>query len=104
MSIQKVCHKMSRIFFVIILSMTVTIVGSSLSGNIYAASAKLSKKEIKMAISQSEKIKIKGTKKKAVWSSSNFKVASVKKGIITAKKEEKQRLLQRLAIKSYIAK
>ena len=47
MSIQKVCHKMSRIFFVIILSMTVTIVGSSLSGNIYAASAKLSKKEIK---------------------------------------------------------
>lgn len=51
MSIQKVCHKMSRIFFVIILSMTVTIVGSSLSGNIYAASAKLSKKEIKMAIS-----------------------------------------------------
>lgn len=57
-----------------------------------------------MAISQSEKIKIKGTKKKAVWSSSNFKVASVKKGIITAKKEEKQRLLQRLAIKSYIAK
>lgn len=104
MSIQKVCHKMSRIFFVIILSMTVTIVGSSLSGNIYAASAKLSKKEIKMAISQSEKIKIKGTKKKAVWSSSNFKVASVKKGIITAKKRGKATITAKIGNKKLYCK
>ena len=57
-----------------------------------------------MAISQSEKIKIKGTKKKAVWSSSNFKVASVKKGIITAKKRGKATITAKIGNKKLYCK
>ncbi len=52
-----------------------------------AGTAKLSKKSVKLEVGDSKKIKVKGTKTKAVWSSSDEKVATVKNGKITAKAE-----------------
>lgn len=50
------------------------------------AKIKLNKKKITITIDQKAKLKVKGTKKKATWKSSNPKVVSVnKKGEITAK-------------------
>ena len=55
--------------------------------SVEAAAAKLSKKSVKLEVGDSKKIKVKGTKTKAVWSSSDEKVATVKSGKITAKGE-----------------
>ena len=55
--------------------------------SVEAAAAKLSKKSVKLEVGDSKKIKVKGTKTKAVWSSSDEKVATVKSGNITAKGE-----------------
>ncbi len=52
-----------------------------------AGTAKLSKKSVKLEVGDSKKIKVKGTKTKAVWTSSDEKVATVKNGKITAKAE-----------------
>ena len=55
-----------------------------------AQKPKLSKTKVTLTVSESVKhptftLKVKGTKKKAKWSTSNKKVATVKKGKITAK-------------------
>ena len=52
-----------------------------------AAKVKLNKKSLTLTVGKTYKLKVKGTKKKVKWSSSNKKVASVnKKGKVTAKK------------------
>ena len=52
-----------------------------------AATAKLSKSKVTLEVGDSKKIKVKGTKTKVVWSTSDKKVATVKSGKITAKGE-----------------
>ena len=54
----------------------------------HAAKVKLSKTRLTLYLKKSATLKVKGTKKKVKWSSSNKKVASVsKKGKVTAKKK-----------------
>ena len=51
-----------------------------------AATVKLSKKSVKLEVGKTKKIKVKGTKESVTWSTSDKKVATVrKKGKITAK-------------------
>jgi len=52
---------------------------------------KLNRKKLTLKVGQTAKLKVKNTKKKIKWSSSNKAVASVnKKGKVKAKKLEKQ--------------
>lgn len=55
-----------------------------------SSKVKLSKKNVTLIISQKQKIKVKNVKNtKVKWKSSNTKIASVKKGVIVAKKKGK---------------
>ena len=56
------------------------------SGQAHAASIKLSKKTVYLAKGATYKLKVKGTKAKVKWKSSNKKIATVSKGKIKAKK------------------
>lgn len=52
-----------------------------------SSKVKLSKKNVTLIISQKQKIKVKNVKNtKVKWKSSNTKIASVKKGVIVAKR------------------
>ena len=51
-----------------------------------AAKIKLNKKKATIKVGATLKLKVKGTKKKATWKSSNKKVATVKAGKVTGKK------------------
>lgn len=72
--------------------------------SVEAAAAKLSKKSVKLEVGASKKIKVKGTKKKAVWSSSDEKVATVKSGKITAKGEGSCKIIATVGSKKLTCK
>ena len=56
--------------------------------NVYAASIGLNKKSLTLTVGKTATLKVKGTKKKVVWSSSNRKIATVtKKGKVKARKK-----------------
>ena len=58
------------------------------SVNVYAASIGLNKKSLTLTVGKTATLKVKGTKKKVVWSSSNRKIATVtKKGKVKARKK-----------------
>lgn len=88
---------MSRKMFTRILAfvMTVAMVSASFTITAEAASkVKLSKKKVTLTITDTKKnptvtLRVKGVSKKAKWSTSNKKVATVKKGKVTAKKAGK---------------
>lgn len=69
------------------------------------AAARLNKKSISLAVGQTFKLKVKGTKKKIKWSSSNKKIASVsKKGVVKAKKKGKCVITAKVGSKKYKCK
>ena len=70
-----------------------------------AAKVKLNKKSLTLTVGKTYKLKVKGTKKKVKWSSSNKKVASVnKKGKVTAKKAGKVTITAKIGKKKYKCK
>lgn len=70
-----------------------------------AAKVKINKKSVTLTKGKSVTLKIKGTKKKAKWTSSNKKVASVnKKGKVTAKKKGTAKITAKIGKKKYVCK
>lgn len=77
--------------------------------NVVSASSKikLSKSSITITEGQTKKIKVKNNKKKlkVKWKSKNKKIATVsKKGVITAKKAGKTKIIAKIGKKNYICK
>lgn len=70
-----------------------------------AASVKLNKTKITLEVGDTQKLKVKGAKvSKVKWSSNNKKVASVKKGIVTAKKAGKANIVAKVNKKKLTCK
>lgn len=70
-----------------------------------ATKPKLSKSKLTLSVGQSATLKVKGTKKKVVWSTSNKKVAKVsKKGKVTAVKKGTANITAKVAGKKLICK
>ena len=65
------------------------------------AAAKISKKKVSLMVDETVTIKMKGTKKKVTWTSSDTSVASVSKGKITAKKEGSATITATVGKKKY---
>ena len=69
------------------------------------AAVKLNKKAITMYSGKTYKLKIKGTKKKPKWSSSNKNIATVtKKGKVKAKKRGTCKIIAKIGSKKYTCK
>jgi uncharacterized protein YjdB/uncharacterized protein YfaP (DUF2135 family) len=67
-----------------------------------ASKIKLNKKKLSLYVKNKATLKLKGTKKKVKWSSSNKKVATVsKKGVVTAKKKGKATITAKVGKKKY---
>ncbi len=70
-----------------------------------AAKIKLSKKSVTITKGKSVTLKLKGTKKKPKWSTSNKKVATVsKKGKVTGKKAGNAKITAKVGKKKYVCK
>lgn len=70
--------------------------------SVSAAEVKLSQKKLTMEAGEKKTLKVKGTKKKAKWSTSNKNIAEVSaKGIVTAKKSGKAVISAKAAGKTY---
>lgn len=72
--------------------------------NVSAATVKLDRTKITLAIKQTTTLKLTGTTKKPTWSSSNTKVATVSStGLVTAKKKGTATITAKLGSKKYTA-
>lgn len=89
-----------------ILMFSVILNGNRNDVQVFAKSKiKISKKVLKLKVGQSYTIKIKGTKKKVKWSSSNKKIVVVnKKGKVLAKKVGKTVIIAKIQKKKYKCK
>lgn len=73
--------------------------------SVNAAKVKLNKKSITLPIGASFQLKVKGTKKKVKWKSSNKRVVTVnKKGLVKAKKTGKVTIKAKVGKKTYKCK
>lgn len=69
------------------------------------AAVKLNKKKVTLYVGKSTTLKVKGTKKKAKWTSSNKKVATVSsKGKVKAKKKGTAKITAKIGKKKYTCK
>ena len=94
------CKKMVSLLLMVILVLSVTP-----SNNADAASIKLNKKSITITKGKTYTLKVKGTKKKAKWSSSKKSVATVsKKGKVTGKKRGSATITAKIGKKKYKCK
>jgi hypothetical protein len=93
---------------VIAMAMVVPSFVPSLSGTVTveaASKVKLNKTKATLYVGKSTQLKVKGTKKKVTWKSSNKKVATVsKKGKVTAKKKGKATITAKVSGKKYTCK
>lgn len=71
---------------------------------VQAATIKLNKTKEILFVGQSVKLKMIGTAKKAVWSTSNKKVATVKAGKVTAKQAGTAKITAKIGKKKYTCK
>lgn len=70
-----------------------------------ASKVKLNKKKLVLYVKQSAKLKLKGTKKKVKWSSSNKKIATVSKtGKVKAKKKGNCKITAKVGKKKYVCR
>ena len=94
---------------VVALLLTLAVCITSVVGNQASVSAKskikISNTKITLTVGKSKTLKVKGTKKKAKWSSSKKSVATVtSKGKVTAKKSGKTTITAKIGKKKYICK
>ena len=76
-----------------------------LSGQPAQAKTRLNKTKLTISVGQKVTLKVKGSRKKAKWSSSNKKVATVsRKGKDGQKRLEKRRLRRRLERRNIVAR
>ena len=68
------------------------------------AAVKLSKTSVSIVVGKTYTLKVKGTKKKVKWSTSNKKIATVKAGKVTAKKVGKATITAKVGTKKYKCK
>ena len=69
-----------------------------------AASVKLNKKKITLCTGETYQLKVTGTNKKVKWSTSNKKVATVKKGKVTAKRKGTAKITAKVGKNKYTCK
>ncbi len=69
-----------------------------------AVSVKLDKTKVTVYEQKKATIKVKGTKKKVTWKSSNTKIATVKDGVVTGKKKGTAKITAKVNGKSYTCK
>ena len=70
-----------------------------------AAPVRLNKSSVTVLVGKTYQLKVKGTKKKAKWSSSNKKVATVNsKGVITGRKAGTVKVTAKIGKKKYTCK
>ena len=94
---QKIKRCLALLMAVIMLSLTIP-----MTSDVEAATIKLSSKKITLIKGQSKTLKLKGTKKKAKWSSSKKSIATVtSKGKVTAKKKGTAKITAKLGKKKY---
>lgn len=94
--------KNSKKIIVVVLSLMLVIAISPIQSE---AAAKINIKRKTLTVGQSATLKIKGTKKKAKWSSSNKKVATVSsKGKVKARKAGTATITAKIAKKKYTCK
>lgn len=94
----------SRILaYVLVMALAVTMLPTGTVAQ--AAKIKMNKKKVQLYVKQSTTLKVKGTKKKAKWSSSNKKVATVNaKGKVKAKKKGTCKITAKIGKKKYTCK
>lgn len=92
--------------FCLLILISVFISGISMSNPVISsAKVKLNKKNLTLTVSQTYKLKIKGTKKKPKWSSNKKSVATVSsKGVVKGKKVGKATIIAKIAGKKYTCK
>lgn len=91
--------------FLMMLLFLMTALGFLLVGRPVQAAVKLNQKKLYLTPKKSYKLKLKGTKKKVTWKSSNKKVATVSKsGKVTAKKIGKATIVAKVKGKKYKCK
>lgn len=78
-----VLRKMAAVFLALALTLTMLPLGAS---EVKAASPKLNYKSYNLAVKEKVTLKVSGSTKTPVWSSSNSAVASVSKGVVTGRK------------------
>ena len=94
---------MKRKSTLLILLTLITMLALPLTAN--AAKVKLNKKKTTVYVGDTVRLKVKGTKKKVKWSSSNKNVAAVsKKGKVTGRKEGKATITAKVGKKKYKCK
>lgn len=92
------------VLFAVMVS-TLTFSSTTQMNNVQAAKVKISKKKATVYVGYTVQLRIKGTKKKVKWSSSNKKVASVDKtGEVDAKKPGKATITGKVGKKKYKCK
>lgn len=90
--------------FLLVLSFGIMSIAAG-TEQVYAAKIKISSKKVTLIKGQSKTLKVKGTKKRARWSSSKKSVASVsKKGKVTAKKKGTATITAKIGRKKYKCK
>ncbi len=99
-------NKMRRLCaWALIMAMVLTTVLTMQEASVDAAKIKLSKKSITLYVGKTKTLKVKGTKKKAKWSSSKKSVATVsRKGKVKAKKAGKAKITARVGKKKLVCK
>lgn len=93
----------------ILITCLILLLGVGCTGVVTKAKVRLNKKTAEMTVGGSITLKVKGTKKKAKWTSSNKKIATVKasgkvKGKVTAKKAGKVTITAKVSGKKYKCK
>ncbi|MDO4556459.1 MAG: Ig-like domain-containing protein [Lachnospiraceae bacterium] len=86
MNLNKIMKKAITLFFSLLLVLSLCCVQSPSIGKVEAASIKLSKTKVILAVRQTTTLSVKNTKKSVSWKSSDSSVVTVKKGKLTAKK------------------
>ena len=99
---QKHIHKLTLLFLTLCLVIAGAISSPSRAS---AAKIKLSKKSVTITKGKSVTLKLKGTKKKPKWSTSNKKIATVsKKGKVVGKKAGNAKITAKIGKKKYVCK
>ena len=95
---------MKKILGIIVALSLVLVIAFAVPTQAKKKKVKLNKKKVTLEIGKKVTLKLKNNKKKVKWSSSNKKVATVKKGKVTAKKKGKATITAKVGKKKYRCK